>query len=41
MIGPVEIDSRQEINNRRLVKKNALIVPKKKSCALCVPYTQQ
>lgn len=31
MIGPVEMDSRQDINNRRLAKKNVLTIAKKKS----------
>lgn len=30
-MGPVEMDSKQEINNKRLVKKNAVTMPKKNS----------
>lgn len=35
MIGPVEIDSKQEINSRRLVMKNALIEAKKNKATFC------
>jgi hypothetical protein len=41
MIGPVEIDSRQEISNNRLVKKNVHTIPKKKRLEWFAPYTQQ
>lgn len=41
MIGPVEIDSRQEIKSKRLVKKNVHTIPKKERLELFSPYTQQ
>lgn len=40
MMGPVEIDSKQEISNRRLVKRNVQIVPKKNNGTVFVVYTQ-